>query len=116
MTFAIFYNSQDLQEIQRVALDSTLAVSQADKTLAVKYWNGGLKNWQSAPLAQSPYEQFIATNTARLVIISGNGLTLFDFRNLLYRIAAANPSVSYLKALADDMGRDCGGVEPWPVV
>jgi len=111
MSFAIFYNDEDLPFLARVR---TEAISSADRTLALKYWNGGLKNWASCPIAQSPYEQVIPTNTARRIVITYG--TLAEFRALLYRVALAVPALSYLRALADDMGRSCGAVEPWPVV
>lgn len=115
MAFAIFYDDSDLQVIQKSSQDLSITITQADRNLALRYWNGGLKNWQSAPFAQSPFEELMVGNTARLIVISGPNLSLLDFRNLLYRIAADNSSASYLKSLADDMGRNCGGVEPWPV-
>ena len=115
MAFAIFYNDQDCPFIEQVYTQrNSLVISQADKTLAASFWNGGLKNWKTAPIEQSPFEGFIPTNTARRIVVSTG--TLQQFRDLLYRIALDNPSLSYLRALADDMGRNCGGVEPWPVV
>ena len=115
MAFAIFYNDEDCPFIERVYTDrNKLVISSADKNLALQFWNGGLKDWKTAPIAQSPYEQFIPTNTARRIVISYG--TLQQFRDLLYRIALDNPDIRYIRALADDMGRNCGGVEPWPVV
>ena len=73
-----------------------------------------MKDWRPAPVEQSPFEGFIPTNTARRIVVTSG--TLQGFRDLLYRIASANPSLVYLRALADDMERNCGGVEPWPVV
>jgi len=115
MAFAIFYNDEDLPVLERVAVDrQSLSMTNTDKQTALAFWNGGLKDWRSAPIEQSPFEGFIPTNTARRIVITFG--TLLGFRDLLYRIASANPSLLYLRALADDMGRECGGVEPWPVV
>jgi len=115
MTFAIFYNDEDMPLVEQIWTQrNSLVIAQADKTLAGQFWNGGLKNWRSAPIAQSPFEQFIPTNSARRIVVTYG--TLRSFRDLLYRVALDNPSLSYLRALADDMGRNCGGVEPWPVV
>ena len=118
MAFAIFYNDEDLPFLE-AARGQNVVISSADKNLLTKVWNGGLKNWRSAPIAQSPFEQVIPTNTARMVVVTST-VSLADFRAALYRLAAANPLIGppgeegYLKALADDMGRNCGAVEPWP--
>lgn len=114
MAFAIFYNDVDMDFVELWMRGNANQLTQADRQLALQYWNGGVKDWKNSPMAQSPYEQFIPTNTARRIVVS-NG-ALLEFRQLLYRIAQQIPAASYLKALADDMGRNCGGVEPWPVI
>ena len=118
MAFAIFYNDEDLPFLE-AARGQNVVISSADKSLLTKVWNGGLKNWRSAPIAQSPFEQVIPTNTARMVVVTST-VSLADFRAALYRLGDANPLIGppggegYLRALADDMGRNCGAVEPWP--
>jgi len=117
MAFAIFYGHIYLTSI--VANAVPVMLSGADKSLATKVWNGGLKTWQAAPYGQSPYEQPDPGGTLCRTVVVDSSVTLQEFRDLLYRIAArlgATPDVQYLKALADDMGRNCGAVEPWPVV
>jgi|SRR3989304_6077513 len=115
MTFAIFYNDEDLLFLERVYTErNTLSIAGADKQLITQFWNGGLKDWRTAPVAQSPYEQFISANTARRVVVTAG--TLQQLRDLLNRVAANNSSLSYLRALSSDMGRNCGGIEPWPVI
>lgn len=99
MTFAIFYNDVDMADVERVLLES-------DSELAAAYWEGGIKNWRECPLGQSPYEGFIPTNTARVIPCDYG--TLAEFADLIEELG--------LKPLATDMRRECGGVEPWPVV
>lgn len=124
MAFAIFYNDVDMANIQTL-YDERLSLSATapDKALFLNYWGGGVKDWATAPLGQSPYEQFIAANTARRIVVSYGTLT--EFRALLKRLLDANrnhsdgnvqSAVLSLYGVWDDMGRNCGGVEPWPVV
>ena len=113
MAFAIFYEPEDLSVLELYLNTNRNLLTQADRQLALKYWNAGLKTWNSALLGQSPYEEPGASPKARQVVMSGAGVTLLEFRNLLYR-AATIPGAAYLRALADDMGGSSGAVEPWP--
>jgi hypothetical protein len=116
MAFAIFYEHSDLAAV--VANASPFVLSGGDRVIANKVWNGGLKNWQTAPYGQSPFEEPGASPLARVIVIDSS-VTLAEFRALLYRIAGrlgATPDVQYVRALADDMGGTSGAVEPWPVV
>lgn len=116
MAFAIFYEPTDMDVLELYVRTNASLLPQSDRQLCLAYWNGGLKDWKVALLGQSPFEEVNPNNKARVIVISGNGLTLQGFRDLLYRIAATIPGASYLVALANDMGNNCGAVEPWPVV
>ena len=109
MSFTIFYNLNDL----KILIDglSRVDLPESDKILALKYLDAGLKNWDTAPLGQSPFEEPIPTNTARVVTVGGENTSLVEFRTLLYRIAKQFPDTSYLKSLADDMTGNCGAIE-----
>ena len=114
MAFALFYEHVDLSSI--VANASPSVLSGGDRVIANKVWNGGLKNWQTAPFGQAPCEEPGACPNCRMVVVTST-VTLQEFRDLLYRIAArlgATPDVQYVRALADDMGGCAGAVEPWP--
>lgn len=112
MAFAIFYNDVDMTVVETWIRTNANQLTNADKQLALQYWNGGIKNWASAPLAQSPFEQFIPTSTARRIVVSTG--TLAEFRDLIHRIAMTIPGASVLEGIAQDMLRNCGAVEPWP--
>lgn len=114
MAFAIFYELGDLSSMAGTVQANALPT--ALKTKALKYWNGGLKSWASAPVGQSPFDPPGACTLCRTVVISGSGLTLADFRQLLYDIAAflGTESARYCIALADDMAGASGAIEPWP--
>lgn len=112
MSFAIFYEDADLQYIATNLTRSD--IPGPDRAEAGKYWNGGMSGWATAPFGQSPYEEVNPNNTQRQIVCTYG--TLAGFRALIERIAARFPVEWYLHTLADDMSRNCGGVEPWPVV
>jgi len=121
MAFAIFYELSDLSSIvanagQGSAILASLTPQQ--RQIAQRCWNGGLSGWQTAPVGQSPADPPGSCNLCRrLVIDTTPAVTLQQFRDLLYAIAANfgnGPEVQYIKALADDMGGVSGAIEPWP--
>jgi hypothetical protein len=114
MAFAIFYDLGDLSSLAGTTQTASLPTNL--KNEARKYWNGGLKDWSTAPVAQSPYEEPGACPNCRRVVITYG--TLAAFRQLLYDIAnyLGTEAARYLIALADDMGGLAGAVEPWPPV
>lgn len=119
-TFAIFYEQGDLAQItanvQAIGAGSFVGLTNTDKTNATRLWNAGLKNWATAPLGQSPYEQPGSCPTCRQLVISGTQVNLQMLRDLLYkvcRLPSSTVDMQYLCALADDMGGTSGAVEPW---
>lgn len=119
MAFAIFYEQSDLAAIA-ANVNGVQFASQNDRNLARACWNGGLSGWQTAPQGVSTCNPGEPPNplSYRVVInatLQGQPVTLQQFRDLLYRIAALNPqnaAVQYIIALADDMGRASGACEP----
>lgn len=122
MAFAIYYEQSDLAAIA-ANVNGLQFPSNADRNLAKAFWDAGLKNWQTAPLGVvsvcNPGEP--PNPLSCQLVISGNyqgqPLTLQQFRDLLYRIAAMNgvaEAVRYIRALADDMGGASGACEPYP--
>lgn len=114
MAFAIFYEPSDLSSIAGSVQAGTLP--QALKTTGLRYWNGGLKTWATAPLGQSPDDPVGACPLCRIVVMSGSQVTLAGFRQLLLDVAAflGTESARYLIALSADMGGRSGAIEPWP--
>ena len=115
MAFALFYEPEDLAVLELYVCTKRTLLTPADRQLALKCWNGGLKDWGTALLGQSPFEEPGASPKARMIVIDDPGVTLQEFRDLLYRTAVAIPGAGYLKSLSDDMGGSSGAVEPWPV-
>lgn len=115
MSFAVFYNDQDAATIAGNIQRSDLTT--AEKQMATKVWNGGLKNWASAPLGLSPCDDPLLPSDAKRIIISAQGVTKQDLVDLLNSIAShiglPQPG-GYLTTLALDVAQ-CG-VEPWPPV
>jgi len=112
MAFAIFYELEDLSSIAGSITASSLPPHL--RSTINKYWNGGVKDWATAPVGQSPADPPGACTLCRtLVITYGN---LAEFRQLLRDVATAlgTPSAMYLIALARDMEGESGAMEPWP--
>lgn len=114
-TFALYYNAQDLAamagSVQNPGLTST------EKTEANRYWNGGLKNWASAPFAVSSCDQAngIVDPLCQRVVVTVTNRTLADLRNFLYAIASKyGASFEWLQGLANDMAGCSGAEDPFP--
>ncbi len=114
MAFAIFYEPSDVAQI--AGSIEAVTLPQALKTTGRKYWNGGLKDWATAPLGVSPDDTTADCPTCRMIVISGPQVTLAEFRQLLLDIAAflGTDAARYLIALSADMGGRSGAIEPWP--
>lgn len=113
MAFALFYNREDLTPI--AAEIGRADLTGADRQLANRVWNGGGRDWNTAPLAPPEMRAREGDADLRILVIDST-VTLTQFRDFLYRMAASVGSVggAYLAALADDMGGSSGAVEPWP--
>lgn len=111
MAFVIWYELVDLNLVAGAIQANSAAITQADKNLGRKYWNGGVDGWATAPVGHAAAD----TNCPlcrQLVITFG---TLTEFRGLLDRIAdALGGDALYLHSLAADMGNWWGGKDPWP--
>lgn len=109
--FEIFYDDQDASVIAGSLLRSDL--SQTEKQMATKIWNGGMKNWASQPAALSPCDDPTLPYDAHGIIIDVQGVTKQDMVNLLNSIALhtgfPQPG-GYLQTLALDL-QQCA-VEP----
>lgn len=114
MAFAIFFEPSDLSAIAGSTTAATLP--QSLKTTGLRYWNGGLKNWATAPLGHAVSDN--SCPLCRVVVMSGSQVTLAGFRQLLLDVGAflggATVAGDYLVALSVDMGVPSGGQEPWP--
>ena len=116
-TFAILYNREDLSAIAADATNPGL--SNADRNEANRYWNAGIKNWSTAPIA--PVE-FRCTTTSggtttcdddmRLLVVSGQNVSKAGLVALLRRIGSTYPGAEYMDAIGDDVARTA--IEPWP--
>lgn len=123
MAFAIFYNIADLNGL-RDGITNPL-IPQADKGLALSCWNAGVSGFATAPLTPNQFRCVmtpagqVCDPNCRIVVVdgkhTGQTITLAQFRALLVRLAVSLQS-PILDALADDMSRSSGAVEPWPQV
>lgn len=112
MAFALFYNRQDASMLAAEATRSDLSTT--DKNYAQKLWNGGVKNWSSAPLApaNSPFfGEGGADNPTLMVVVSSSGVTKQSLVDWLRKLAPTS-GCYYLAGLADDVSLTA--VEPWP--
>lgn len=114
--WAIFYNAQDYASIAGSFNASVL--SAADKNEAMRYWNGGLKDWANAPAGVSPCDDPFIPENAGIVrcVINVNNRTPEDFKALLRRLAETYPSLEWLRGLANDLDGCSGLWSPWPPV
>lgn len=114
MAFAIFYNREDLTPIAAEFSRSDLPT--ADRAFAQSCWSAGLNTW-SQDIPAPPEHDGPPVGDASMIVVNGNHkgqpITLTQFRDFLYRYAVT-PNTAYLAALADDMSRFSGAVEPWP--
>ena len=117
MTFAIFYNRQDLTPLAAEVSNPNLAISNQDKNLASKIWNGGLSGWSVAPFSiragADPREVAAAggDTDCRTVVISASNVAVADMAGLLQRIGT-QPGAAYMVNIADDIVATA--IEPWP--
>jgi len=121
-TFAIFYEKSDLSAIAGTV--QSLGLSNTLKNQGRPYWNGGLKNWDTAPFGVSPTDDPASCPNCVRVVMSGTG-TLAGFIQLLRDIATfwtaqGNPTsaTDYMTAIANGLssppiGNNSSGVEPW---
>jgi hypothetical protein len=110
MAFAIFFELGDLSTMVGSARAPSLPNTLRNRVTT--YWNAGLRNWDTAPLASAPGDT--ACPLCRRVIITSG--TLADFIQLLKDVAAffGTKESEYLIALANEISQPHGGVEPWP--
>ena len=110
--FAIFYNTSDMTVLASAFTTANLnKLTAAQKLTGLALWNGGLKNWQSAPQASLVRQE--GDPGTKQIVVNATGLGLADLITLL-NAAAVTLVIPYLGALAGDMGRASGGQEPWP--
>jgi hypothetical protein len=117
--YAIFYNHQDLTAIA-ANVNATLSgnydqyLTTGERTLAKqtfqKHWNGGLKNWSTAPVAPVEYQGGDADT--RIIVVGGQGVIKQDLITVLYLISQRVPGTAYMGSIARDL--EATAVEPWP--
>ena len=121
MAFAIFYNLADLAGLRDNL--SRADVPQADRQLALAFWNAGINGYDTAPLAPDAYRcvdtpmgRFCDPDCRMVVIdgkLQGQTLTLAQLRALLTRLSVSL-NAPILAALAKDMASAQGAKDPWP--
>lgn len=111
MAFAIWYELIDLDIVAGALQANAANITQADKNLARRYWQGGISGWATAPVGHASGDDNCPL-CRQLVCTYG---TLTEFRALLDRIAdALGGDALYLHSLAEDMGHWWGGQDPYP--
>lgn len=115
MAFAIFFEPEDASQIAGSINAQSLPT--ALKNEARKYWNGGLKNWATAPVGTFPGDE-LSCPLCRTLVMDGPGLTLAGFITLCREVGAFIGSGTvaghYLEKLATEMTQT--GRDPWPPV
>jgi len=113
MAFAIFFEPEDASQIAGSINAATLPVALRNE--GRKYWNGGLKDWATAPVGAPPGD--LACPLCRTLVIDGPGLTLAAFIALCREVGAFIGSGTvaghYLEKLAVEMAQT--GRDPWPI-
>lgn len=135
-TFAMFYTREDMTAI--AAEVSNPGLTAQEKNIANRYWNGGIRDWASAPQAPDAqacveipfdptgdpaYEGQVITNLGngrwrvcdpeiRVVVVSGSQVSKAGLVTFLRQIGNKYPGALYMLAIADDIERVA--VEPWP--
>lgn len=121
MAYAIFYNHQDLTAIA-ANVQATLSSNYdqfltnpertSSKQVFNRAWNGGLSGWSTAPIA--PPERQEGDADTRIIVVSGQQVSLADLRNTLRLLGTKVPGAQYMIAIADDLMGASAAVEPWP--
>jgi hypothetical protein len=111
MSFAILYELSDLNWIggSTQTAQSFGALTNADRTLARKYWQNGIRDWATAPAYTGE------PDTCPLCrILPCTYGTVAEFAALLHRVAdALGGDALYLHAIAEDVVAS-GHIEPYP--
>jgi hypothetical protein len=113
MAFAIFYNDQDTAVLAGTVSRGDL--TNQERQFAQKCWNGGLRDWATAPFALSTCDDpSTFPVTSHRVVISAQGVTKQQFADFLRNLGTrlGDAVGGYLTTLALDV-EQCG-VEPWP--
>lgn len=137
-TFALFYQREDLTAIAAEATNPGLTPS--ERNYATRLWNGGLKDWASAPTApdkyacveipfdptgQPAYANKTITNLGNgkwrvcdpnilVVVVSGAQVSKQQTVDWCRLIGNKYPGARYLENIGNDIEHEA--VEPWPVV
>lgn len=121
MSYAIFYNHQDLTAIA-ANVSATLASSydqfltnqqrNSAKQIFQRAWNGGLNGWSTAPIAPANKQE--GDPDMRIIVVSGQQVLLADLISTLRLLGGVVPGAQYMVAIADDLMGSSGAVEPWP--
>ena len=111
--FAFFFNDEDAAVIAGNLNRNDLTTQ--ERQTAQKMWNGGVKDWGTAPVALSPCDDPNLPFSSKRIVVSGQNLTKQQLVDLLLSIAShiglPQPG-GYLIALANDI--DQCAVEPFP--
>jgi len=136
-TFALFYKRQDVTAI--AAEVSNPGLTPQEKNTANRYWNGGLKDWSTAPQAPQvdpygcvtiPFEPIpgeidpdktwtqnpdgtwlVCDPTMLIIVVSGAQVSKQGLVDFLRLIGNKYPGALYMLAIADDVANTA--VEPW---
>lgn len=134
-TFAIIYNREDLTAIAAEATNPGL--TNAEKQIANRYWNGGVKDWATAPYAGDVnacvdipfdptgdpiYAGKTITNLGnghwrvcdpdiRAVVVTGTQVSKAGLVTFLRQIGNKYPGANYMLSIADDVENTA--IEPW---
>lgn len=123
MTFALFYNMQDLSAVAAALERANITyASNDDRGIIRACWSGGLDQWATAPLAPEPWISEDAD--CRIIVVTatyrGSAVTLAQMFDAWGRTVTANPrepdayagGIEILNAIVSDA--PSGAREPWP--
>lgn len=134
-TFAIFYDINDLNAI--AAAVNNPGLTPQERQEINRYWNAGLRDWQTAPTAPDAQACTITKNNPannplltgyvftdngdgtwklcdpniKVIVMSGSQVSKSGLINWLRTVGGKYPSLLYMQAIADDIALT--SVEPW---
>lgn len=111
MAFAIFYNQSDLAAMVNALQGADL--TGPDIADGAQWVTSGLTDYLTAQDAPGTRQDSEAKDSTKVIVLNRPGKDLIAFIAFIQKLCDIYGSV-YMCAIADDLFRSSGAVDPWP--